>query len=336
MKIARFQELLQRHLLQCNLCPHNCTIGDGKTGRCLVRENVEGELFLKTYGVVSSMNFDPIEKKPLYHFYPGKIIFSVGSLGCNFKCRFCQNWEISQSPPDNIRRMKNYKPEELVAMAVGRKDNIGIAFTYNEPVIWFEFMYDIAELSKRQGMKNVMVTNGFINPGPLSELLDVIDAFNVDLKAFTDEFYRTQTLSKIEPVKAALKQIRHSKKHLEITNLIIPGLNDQPANFTEMVKWIAGELGNDTVLHLSRYFPNYRLTQPPTPSDTLEQLFSIAHKHLDFVYQGNISGNSGQHTVCPSCGQLLISRNRYDSAITGLNKDGYCNKCNASVPGCFQ
>ncbi|MBE0637613.1 MAG: AmmeMemoRadiSam system radical SAM enzyme [Bacteroidales bacterium] len=336
MKIARYQELMQRKLLQCHLCPHRCTIGEGKSGRCHVRENIDGELFLKTYGVVSSMNFDPIEKKPLYHFFPGKIIFSVGSLGCNLKCRFCQNWEISQSLPGNLQKMKRYKPEELVAMASARKDNLGIAFTYNEPAIWFEYMYDVAELSKSQGMKNVMVTNGFINSEPLAELLEVIDAFNVDLKAFTEEFYHTQTLSRLAPVKESLKQIRHSGKHLEITNLIIPGLNDHPSDFTSMVNWIARELGKDTVLHLSRYFPNYRLSQPPTPPDTLIGLYELAKEHLNFVYLGNVNTNLGQNTNCPLCGHLLITRNRYDARLIGMEKTGNCKNCNAFIHGCFR
>lgn len=335
MKIARFQEVIQRHQLKCNLCPHYCMIGEGKSGRCLVRENLEGELFLKTYGIVSSMNFDPIEKKPLYHFYPGKIIFSIGSFGCNLKCRFCQNWEISQSLPENIRRMKLYQPQDLVTLAGERKGNLGIAFTYNEPAVSFEFIMDVAEISKRKGMKNVMVTNGFINPEPLAELLEVIDAFNVDLKAFSDDFYHTQTLSRLAPVKNAIRQIRRSEKHLEITNLIVTGLNDNPGTFTEMVKWIAGELGKDTILHLSRYFPNYRLSQPPTSPDTLTALYAIAKSHLNFVYLGNVSSDIGQNTVCTSCGHLLVSRDRYEANASGVDRNGKCKNCNLQVPGRF-
>jgi pyruvate formate lyase activating enzyme len=335
MKIARYQEPMHRYQLQCNLCPHFCLIGEGKTGRCHVRENVEGDLYLKTYGIVSSTNFDPIEKKPLYHFYPGKIIFSIGSFGCNLKCRFCQNWEISQAAPANLQRMRKYAPEELVAMARGRRDNIGIAFTYNEPTVWFEFMADIAQQSKAVGLKNVMITNGFINPEPLAELLDVIDAFNVDLKAFSDDFYRTQTLSKLEPVKDALRQIRRSGKHLEITNLIVTGLNDNSATFTEMIKWIAGELGNDTILHLSRYFPNYRLSQPPPSIGSLNDLYEIAKTYLNHVYLGNVQNFEGQNTHCPECNQVLITRRRHDAKVVGISGNNACVNCGCPINGCF-
>jgi pyruvate formate lyase activating enzyme len=335
MKIARYQESMHRYQLKCNLCPHFCLIGEGKTGRCHVRENVEGELYLNTYGIVSSTNFDPIEKKPLYHFYPGKIIFSIGSFGCNLKCRFCQHWEISQSAPANLHRLRHYEPDEVVAMAKGRRDNIGIAFTYNEPTIWFEFMADIAERSKGAGMKNVMVTNGFINPEPLAELLELIDAFNVDLKAFTDDFYRSQTLSTLEPVKDALRQIRRSDKHLEITNLIVTGLNDNTATFTEMVKWIAGELGKNTVLHLSRYFPNYRLSQPQTSLSSLSDLHEIAKSYLDFVYLGNVQHVEGQNTECPECNQVLISRSRHDAKAEGISGNNACVNCGSKIMGCF-
>lgn len=335
MKIARYQESMHRYQTRCNLCPHFCLIGEGKAGRCHVRENVEGELYLNTYGIVSSTNFDPIEKKPLYHFYPGKIIFSIGSFGCNLKCRFCQNWEISQSVPANLKRMKKFEPDELVTMAAGRKDNIGIAFTYNEPAIWFEFMADIAERSKREGMKNVMVTNGFINPEPLAELLESIDAFNVDLKAFTDDFYRSQTLSKLEPVKDALRQIRRSGKHLEITNLMVTGLNDNSATFTEMTKWIAGELGKDTVFHLSRYFPNYRLSQPQTSLSSLNDLLEIAKTYLHHVYLGNVQNVEGQNTLCSECNQVLITRSRHNAKAVGISGNNACVNCGCRISGCF-
>jgi pyruvate formate lyase activating enzyme len=335
MKSGRHYEALQRYQIKCTLCPHFCIIGDGKTGRCGVRENREGEMAIPTYGAVSSMGFDPIEKKPLYHFYPGKIIFSVGSFGCNLKCRFCQNWEISQTLPEGSNGITRLQPHELVKIAQERRGNIGIAFTYNEPSVWFEFMYDIAELSQQKQMKNVMITNGFITPEPLDELLDVMDAFNVDLKAFTEDFYRTQTLSKLEPVKETIKAIRRKGRHLEITNLIIPGLNDRYEDFSEMVKWISGELGHETVLHLSRYFPNYRLSQPPTPTDTLNKLYLLARKHLDYVYMGNVSSDSYQQTHCPECNHLLIERSRHNAWLSGLGKNGRCLKCNKLVPGCF-
>ncbi len=213
MHPARYYEVVYRDQIKCNLCPHYCTIGNGKTGICRIRKNEDGEMYLSTYGQVSSAGFDPIEKKPLYHFFPGSIIFSVGGFGCNLRCKFCQNYEISQAVPARLDFRKRYSPRDLVNAASEKKGNTGIAFTYNEPTVWFEFMLDIAELSKQKGLKNAMVTNGFINTEPLAELLEVIDAFNVDMKAFTEDFYRTQTMSKLAPVRNSLKQIRRSGKH---------------------------------------------------------------------------------------------------------------------------
>jgi len=331
MKIARYYEEGHRYLVKCNLCPHFCTIGDGKTGKCQVRKNSKGELYAEAYGLVSSMGFDPIEKKPLYHFFPGNDIFSIGSYGCNLKCRFCQNWNISQNIPVDPESRKRFSPEGLVGMAVGKKSNIGIAFTYNEPAVWFEFMLDIAKNSKKKKLKNVMVTNGFINPEPLEELFDYIDAFNVDLKAFSEDFYHTQTLSKLAPVKDNLIRIRRKGKHLEITNLVITGQNDDSGKFREMVKWIAGELGEDTVLHISRYFPVYKMSAPPTSVETLQDFYDIAIEILHYVYMGNISSANGQNTNCPGCGKKVIDRSRYDTWVSGLDSYGKCSKCGYQV-----
>lgn len=331
MKPAKYYEELYRYQLKCNLCPHHCIIGDGKTGICRVRKNMEGELYLTSYGVVSSKGFDPIEKKPLYHFYPGSIIFSIGSYGCNLRCKFCQNYEISQDVPRNIDMVKKFNPREIVDLAGEKKDSIGIAFTYNEPIVSFEYMQDVAEISKRKGMKNVMVTNGFINREPLHELLEVIDAFNVDLKAFTEDFYLTQTMSKLAPVKETLKQIRRSGKHLEITNLIIPGKNDNRAKFVEMLKWIKGELGEDTILHLSRYFPTYKMSEPPTPPETILELWDMAKAALNHVYVGNLTTNDANSTYCPKCNEKVIDRNRLRTRIDGLKENGNCPKCDYHI-----
>jgi pyruvate formate lyase activating enzyme len=331
MKAAKYYEYSQRDQVRCNLCPHHCIIGEGKTGICKIRKNVDGDLYLETYGIVSSVGFDPIEKKPLYHFYPGSIIFSIGNFGCNLRCKFCQNWQISQDVPHDVDQNKKHSPQDLVKMALTKNTNIGIAYTYNEPIVWFEYMTDIAEAAKKEGLKNVIVTNGFINPQPMDELLELMDAFNVDLKAFTEDFYRTQTISKLEPVKVALKQIRASGRHLEITNLLIPGHNDDSHIFTEMVKWIAGELGENTVLHLSRYFPTYKMSAPPTSSDLMEQFYNLAKEHLNHVYLGNISASAGQHTFCNNCGQKLIDRSGYNTWLKGLDDKGRCTKCGQEV-----
>ncbi len=331
MKTARYCDELQRYQLQCRLCPHNCVIGDEKTGICKVRKNVKGELYLDTWGIFSSMGFDPIEKKPLYHFYPGKIIFSIGSYGCNLRCKFCQNWEISQEFNSRFDHRKKYTPESLVEMAQEKYANVGIAFTYNEPIVWFEYMVDIAEKSKSKGLKNVMVTNGFINHEPLHELLEYIDAFNVDLKAFTEDFYKTLTRSILAPVKETLKSIRKSGKHLEITNLVVTGQNDQKKDFQEMVKWIAGELGTETVFHISRYFPTYKMSVPPTPVNVLDDLYNLAKEHLSYVYVGNLATSNGQNTYCAACGSKVIDRSRYDTWVSGLDDKGFCKNCGNKV-----
>jgi pyruvate formate lyase activating enzyme len=331
MKHATYYEEVYRYQLRCNLCPHNCMIGDGKTGICHVRRNIKGELFLETYGMVSSMGLDPIEKKPFYHFYPGQLIFSIGSYGCNLSCKFCQNHEISQCVPSNMQKQKIYSPAEIVELAGRKRSSIGIAYTYNEPVVWFEYLMDIAELSGLNGFKNVMVTNGFINSRPLENLLEVIDAFNVDLKGFTEDFYLTQTMSKLDPVKQNLLQIRKAGKHLEITHLLVTGKNDDVKDFTNMVKWINDELGADTILHLSRYFPNYKMFEPPTSPQMLSLFYDIAKQYLKYVYIGNLASAEGQNTFCPACNRKVIERNRYMTKITGLTKEGNCKNCNHHI-----
>ncbi len=332
MKQARYYETREREQVRCLLCPHQCLIGEGKAGICKIRINHGGELYLDTYGQVSSMGFDPIEKKPLYHFYPGSFIFSVGNFGCNLRCKFCQNWEISQFVPDEVEFNRQMRPDDLIGMATQRKTNVGVAYTYNEPAIWFEYMMDTAELAAKEDLKNVMVTNGYINEKPLDDLLQVMDAFNVDLKAFTEDFYHTQTMAKLEPVKAALRQIRRSGKHLEITNLLVTDKNDNPHDFEEMIKWISGELGEHTVLHLSRYFPAYKSAELPTSPDLIHEFYEMAREYLPFVYLGNINTlHEGQNTYCPGCGRKLIERSRYNVWMEGLNDDGTCAACGQKV-----
>ncbi|HQK36321.1 MAG TPA: AmmeMemoRadiSam system radical SAM enzyme [Bacteroidales bacterium] len=327
MKEALYYEKLDDLKVRCLLCPHHCVIGEGKSGICKVRKNVRGFLYTESYGAFSAIHLDPIEKKPLYHFYPGKMILSAGSVGCNLSCIFCQNYEISQSGTEEFPSLQVVDPEKLALLSLRHPGNIGLAYTYNEPFISFEMIRETAPLIKRQGQKNVMVTNGFMNPEPLGELLPWIDAFNVDLKGFTESFYRKYTRSRLVPVLDSLKQIRKAGVHLEITNLIIPGANDDEEVFQAMVKWIANELGKNTVLHLSRYFPAYKLTNPPTPSETLYRFFRIARKNLNYVYVGNIEIPDTQNTYCPSCGALLIKRSGYITQIVDLDKDGFCSKC---------
>jgi len=332
MKEALYYNKLQEdNKTQCLLCPHNCVINDGKRGICGVRKNIEGTLYSENYGQVTAMGFDPIEKKPLYHFHPGSFILSVGSFGCNFKCHFCQNWEISQSTIDETGKKETHTPEQIVETAIARKDNTGIAFTYNEPVIYYEFMLDTAKLAKENGLKTVMVSNGYINSEPLQHLLPYMDAFSIDLKGFTDEFYKKNTKASITPIMDNLKQIRKNGNFLEITNLVIPTLNDDNNNFSEMIKWIRDELGEKTILHISRYFPGYKSTIEPTSISKLKEFYSIAKEHIHYVYLGNAHVENANNTYCDNCGELLVSRESFYAELVGIDKEGNCKNCGNKV-----
>jgi pyruvate formate lyase activating enzyme len=317
--------------VKCTLCPHLCVLAEGKTGICRVRRNVGGELVTDVFGKACCLRFDPIEKKPLYHFYPGSMILSVGSVGCNLRCKFCQNWEISQTCAEDYPFLKPVSAEEIIAMTAERADNTGIAYTYNEPSVWFEFMLDIAKKAKAKGLKNVAVTNGYINTTPLSELLEYLDAFNIDLKGFTDDFYKRVTGARLQPVKDTILMIRKHNKHLELTHLIVTGLNDQKEQFEEMVKWIGGELGPDTPLHLSRYFPNFELDNKATPLPRLLEFFEIAGQYLHYVYLGNVAADQGRITNCPDCHSPLIERVGYATYKKGLDAKGKCRNCGRMV-----
>ncbi len=319
------------HQVRCLLCPHECLLKDGQTGVCRVRRNDGGRLVTDVFGRLSAISIDPVEKKPLYHFYPGRPILSVGSVGCNMRCVFCQNYTISQCYPDEFSRFRDFSPGALTQLAQQTPDNIGLAYTYNEPFTFYEFMLETAMEIRRAGMKNVVVSNGYINPEPLDRILPLIDAFNIDLKAFNETFYRKQTRSKLAPVLKTLQKIACSDAHLEITNLVVPGLNDRPDEFSEMVDWIASELGKHVPLHLSRYFPQYQLTLPPTSGQKLEELYLIARQKLDFVYIGNMGTEDRANTHCPHCGKTLIRRDRYDVELSGISASGHCSQCNQLV-----
>jgi|WetSurMetagenome_2_1015567.scaffolds.fasta_scaffold00001_438 pyruvate formate lyase activating enzyme len=314
---------------ECLLCPHNCAIMPGKTGICGVRRNTGESIELLTYGVVSGYALDPIEKKPLYHFYPGTNILSLGSYGCNMRCDFCQNYNISQHTLSSYS--SSIESDMIIKDALSSLNNIGIAFTYNEPVIWFEFMRDVSVKAHKKGLRTVMVSNGFVNTEPLEEILTFIDAFNIDLKAFTNDFYRKLTGAELEPVKTALKLISASSRHLEITTLIIPGYNDSSEEMNQEAEWIAGELGKNVPLHLSRYFPMFRREDPSTPDVTLLRLFETASRHLDYVYLGNILTDKGQNTYCPSCGAMVAKRSGYTIKLQNLDQKGKCSACGTRI-----
>ena len=321
MHEAQFYKKTSGNAVQCRLCPHFCRIGEGDAGKCRVRKNVDGTLYATTYEEVVSVSMDPIGKKPLYHFYPGHNILSVGTIGCNFACKFCQNWEISQSTVPTRR----LSVKDAVAIAK-EKNAIGIAYTYNEPSIWFEYVCDCARAIKDEGLRNVLVTNGFFNPEPLETLLPYIDAMNIDIKSIRDEFYRDLCGGRLKPVlDTALKAAQNV--HVEITNLIIPGHNDSEEEFEELSGWIADNLGPETPVHLSAYTPRYQLNAAPTPVSTLQRAYEIFSQKLWFVYLGNVRSDVGNDTRCRNCGEVLVKRQGYFVEVLGLDREGMCNHC---------
>lgn len=316
--------------VRCLLCPHRCAIAEGKSGICRVRKNINGRLTAISYGLISALALDPIEKKPLYHFYPGSKILSLGNVGCNFACQFCQNHVIAQAVEfDFDGYEQNIAPDFVVkkAKAAVADGNIGVAYTYNEPTVGFEFMLDIASRVKAKGLKNVMVSNGFIETEPLKELLDVVDAFNIDLKSSTNEFYAHLLGGKRDPVLNTLLEIDRAGRHLEITYLVIPDENDNRGEFRKTCQWIASNLGPSTVLHVTRYFPNYHFNQPPTSLTSILDLYGIAREHLQHVYLGNTGMSEYSNTYCDHCGKLMVERRSYQANLLGLSKDGKCLGC---------
>jgi pyruvate formate lyase activating enzyme len=316
---------IENKKVKCTLCPHNCVIKNEEIGICRVRKNKNGTLISLNFSYLSSIHTDPIEKKPMYHFYPGKMILSIGSVGCNLRCDFCQNSSISQIGVEEFNKGQYTSVNYIVNEAKRTRNNLGIAYTYNEPVVWYEFMIETAVKIRNEGMKNVMVSNGYINKEPLLELIPYIDAFNIDLKAYTENFYKKYTKSSLSPVLETIETIYKQGKHLEITNLIIPEI------FEEMIKTIVSISGENAVLHLSRYFPAYKMTKPPTTPEKIDELYSIAGKYLKYVYIGNLQSEKGQNTYCPNCKNRVIARSLTYTHITGL-KNGNCEKCSTEIP----
>ncbi len=301
-------------------------IKDGKRGNCRVRENNAGKLYSLVYAELCAVAIDPIEKKPFFHFLPGAKVFSVGTAGCNLHCKFCQNWTTSQANPEDIAT-ERIEPEELIRRAIDTGCKV-IAYTYNEPIIYYEYVYDCAKLAKKNGLKNVLVSNGFINKEPLLKLVPYIDAVNIDLKGFTDEFYRNITTAWLQPVLDNLVLVKKKTKvWLEMTNLIIPSLNDDMLKIGEMCRWIKKNLGADVPLHFSAFYPCYKMKDAlPTPPETLEKAKRIAEEiGLHYVYLGNVRTEKGEATHCPECKELVFGRNFFDIAKNNL-KSGKCSK----------
>ncbi len=331
-KEARFYTRLADKKVQCELCPWRCVVKPGKRGHCDVRENVDGKYISLVYGRIAAHHNDPIEKKPFYHFLTGTNAFSVATAGCNVDCKFCQNWELAQQMPESLPNVA-FEPEELIQYAV-KWGCASIAYTYNEPTVFNEFIFDVASLGKKNGIRNVIVSNGFINREPLLALCDVIDAYKVDLKAFTESYYRDVVGGRLAPVLETLVTLKRQGVWTEIVYLTVPTLNDDEKSVARMVNWIVRELGPDTPLHFSRFYPKYLLKNlPPTPIPTLVKLREIALEGgLNYVYLGNVPGHDAGNTTCPQCKKMIIQRVGY-KIYTNEVKDGRCGFCGQTIAG---
>jgi pyruvate formate lyase activating enzyme len=334
MKEALFYKKAGDQKVKCELCPHFCNIAEGKVGVCGVRKNQAGTLYSLVYGKVVSSHVDPIEKKPLFHFLPGSYAYSISTAGCNFRCDFCQNWEISQMPRDqHVILGEDTTPEEVVAAAL-ENDCRSISYTYTEPTIYFEFAYDCAKLAHEKGLKNNFVTNGYMNPPVVEMIAPYLDAANVDLKSFREEYYRKICGGKLQPVLETIKLMRKLKIWIELTTLIIPGLNDSNEELTEIANFIKNELGNDVPWHVSAFHPTYKmLDRPRTPAETLIRAREIGFKAgLKYVYAGNIPIPGAEDTFCGNCKKLLIQRSFF-SVLKDNVKEGRCFNCGEAVSG---
>ncbi|MCP4536062.1 MAG: AmmeMemoRadiSam system radical SAM enzyme [Chloroflexi bacterium] len=318
--------------VQCNLCPHNCIIADGERGTCRVRENRGGRLYSMVYGNPCARHVDPIEKKPFYHFLPTVASFSIATAGCSLRCAYCQNWQISQLEPEETRNV-DMPPEDVVAYAQQQGAPV-IAYTYSEPMVFYEYMLDTARLARDAGLRNVVISAGFINPEPLRDLCQVVDAIKIDLKGYDENFYRDVCEAELGPVLEAIRTIYESGTHLEIVNLVVPTLNDSLEQLRALSRWVAQDLSPDVPIHFSRFHPDYKLTNlPPTPEETLDQARDIAlEEGVRFAYVGNVPGHSGNHTYCPACGETIVAREGF-SVVEYNIQAGACAYCGEPISG---
>ncbi len=318
--------------VRCQLCPHRCVLAEGERGICRVRENRGGKLYTFVYGNPCAVNIDPIEKKPFYHFLPGTLAFSLATAGCNLRCQYCQNYTISQHPPEETEN-RNAPPEAVVA-ATAQGGAPTIAYTYSEPMMFYEYMLDTARLARRYGLRNAVVSAGYINAEPLRELCQAVDAIKIDLKGYNDDFYRTICGGTLAPVLEAIRTIYEMGVHLEIVNLVVPTLNDDPTELRALAKWVLETLDPDVPLHFSRFHPDYQLLNlPPTPVETLEAARQSAlDAGLHYVYLGNVPGHEGNHTYCPDCGQMIVQRAGMSTTALHI-VDGECEFCHAPIAG---
>jgi len=334
VKEARHYTKLDNGMVQCKLCPRNCPVPNGARGLCGVRENRKGTYYTLVYSRVCALHIDPIEKKPLFHYKPSKNAFSIATPGCNISCKFCQNWQISQAKPEDIS-CDYISPQEIVSRAKSANAAC-IAYTYSEPTIFYEFMYDTAKLANESGIKSVIITNGFISAQAQDELLDQLDAVKIDLKGCSEKYYGEVCGASLKPVLESVKRVKNKGKWLELVVLILPTLNDSEQEITQMADWISGEIGDDVPVHFSRFHPEYKLRNlPMTPLSTLEKCVEICkNKGLKYVYLGNMPGHPAENTYCPSCSKMIIKRYGYyilDNKIT----NGTCSFCGTKIAGVF-
>jgi pyruvate formate lyase activating enzyme len=319
-------------IVKCLLCPKECVLKNGERGRCRARINQNGVLKSLVYGRPAAVHVDPIEKKPFFHFLPGASAFSLGTAGCPLSCRFCQNWEISQARPEDIRSSV-YSPGQIVSSALGKRCAV-IAFTYNEPTVFIEYLTDIAKACRKQGIRGVLVSCGFMNSRPLDEICDVLDAIKIDLKGFSPDFYRNVCRAELDPVLRSIRSISKKKIHLEIVNLVVPTLNDSPDMMTRLIEWVAGEIGPDVPVHFTRFHPAYQMMHlPTTPVSTLEKAYETAKaKGLHYPYVGNVPSHPGNHTHCPTCGKTVVERTGF-FVLSNRIMSGKCPFCGRDIAG---
>jgi pyruvate formate lyase activating enzyme len=332
---AMFYTNLDEETVRCELCPHGCVLGEGKRGFCRVRECREGRLYSLVYGLPCSMHVDPIEKKPMFHMLPASRSFSIATAGCNSRCKFCQNWQISQSGPEETENIR-FTKEQVVERAL-QTGCRSIAYTYSEPNVFYEYGIETAKIAKTKGIKNIWVTGGLINPKPLRELCKYVEAANIDFKAYDDDFLKNICAQNLKTITDTVKIAKECGMWIELTNLIVPTLNDDPVKIKKMAQWLKEEIGKDVPLHFSRFWPMYKLKNlPPTPVATLEKARQIAlDSGLEYVYIGNVPGHEGNNTYCPSCKNLAIGRKGYH--ITALNMSGSkCKSCGHRISGIWQ